>query len=91
MMNLPLNCAILKYFTKVDTPSSADDVIDALKADYGDFKAFKKKEVMNVLLTGVVNGFLQEERYELDKGGNVTIWYKANQEGRDLINHYLPD
>ena len=38
----PLNFAILKYFTKVDE-ACADDVIEALKPEYGNFRMLKKK------------------------------------------------
>ena len=91
MNNLPLNCAILKCFTIYDKPLCAEDIMEVLKDDYGDFRMFRKKEVMSVLMTGVVNGFLQEDRYELDKNGEAIIWYIANQEGKDTINNYLPD
>ncbi|EKN40668.1 hypothetical protein CFSAN001627_18008, partial [Clostridium botulinum CFSAN001627] len=46
----PLNYAILKYFTKV-SEACADDVIKALKGQYGNFKALNKKAVINALLT----------------------------------------
>ncbi len=38
----PLNYAILKYFTKV-SEACADDVIKALKGQYGNFKGSKQK------------------------------------------------
>ena len=41
----PLNYAILKYFTKI-TEASADEVIDALKGEYGKFKALNTKAVI---------------------------------------------
>ena len=38
----PLNYAILKYFTKVDK-ASAKDVVEALKPEYGSFRALNEK------------------------------------------------
>ena len=53
----PLNYAILKYFTKI-TEASADEVIDALKGEYGKFKALNKKAVIESLMTAEANGLL---------------------------------
>ena len=41
---MPLNYAILNYFTTVKR-ACADDVIEALKPEYGNFKALRKAEV----------------------------------------------
>ena len=56
----PLNYAILKYFTKVEE-ASADDVIRALKPEYGEFKALNKKAVIEALMTAEANGLLAEK------------------------------
>ncbi len=50
----PLNFAILKYFTTVKE-ACADDVIEALKPQYGNFKALKKKAVIEALMTAEAN------------------------------------
>ena len=47
---LPLNYAILKYFTTVER-ACADDVIAALAPEYGHFKALRKPEVIEALMT----------------------------------------
>ena len=41
----PLNYAILKYFTTINE-ACADDVIEALKGQYGNFKALRKPAVV---------------------------------------------
>lgn len=88
-MKLPLNFAIIKYFTSVQE-GCADDVMGALRADYGDFKMFNKKDIYETLFTAEINGFLKETRYELD-GDNLKVYYQAHEEGREIINKYLPD
>ena len=66
----PLNYAILKYFTKVDK-ASAKDVVEALKPEYGSFRALNEKAVLEALLTGVENGLLEEAGHTLDENNNV--------------------
>ena len=89
-MKLPLNFAIIKYFVSVDE-GCADDVMDALKADYGNFRMFTRQDIYETLFTAEINGFLKETRYELAKDGNLKVYYKAPPEGRAVINKYIPD
>ena len=89
-MKLPLNLAIIKYFTTVKE-ACADDVIDALKADYGDFKMLNRKAIYESLFTAEINGFLKETRYELASGGNLKVYYHAPPGGKETINKYIPD
>lgn len=86
----PLNYAILKYFTKVDE-ACADDVIEALKGEYGNFKALKKKAVINALLTAEANGLIEETKFDLDKNRELKVYYHAHEEGAATINKYIPD
>ncbi|MBE6035813.1 hypothetical protein [Aminipila sp.] len=84
----PLNFAILKYFTTVKE-ACADDVIEALRGEYGDFKALKKPAVVEAIMTGEANGLLEETRYELDSKGELKVYYRAHKEGADTINTYI--
>ncbi|CAM2798762.1 hypothetical protein HAHI6034_00085 [Hathewaya histolytica] len=86
----PLNYAILKYFTKVDE-ACADDVIEALKGEYGNFKALKKKAVINALLTAEANGLIEETRFDLDGNKQLRVYYHAHAEGAATINKYIED
>jgi len=88
-MKKPLNFAILKYFTTVDE-ACADDVIAALKPEYGKFRMLNQKAVLEALFTGQTNGFLTESRYEM-VNGELKIYFKAPPEGRDTINKYIPN
>jgi len=86
----PLNYAILKYFTTVDE-ASADDVMQALKEDYGHYKHFNKSSIVESLMTAVTNGLLEESRYELDENGEVRVYFRAHEEGKNTINKYIQD
>jgi len=85
---MPLNYAILKYFTKVNE-ACADDVINALKGEYGSFKALKKKAVITALMTAEANGLIEETRFQLDKSGELKVYYHAHEEGATTINKYI--
>ncbi|WP_312648471.1 hypothetical protein [Aminipila sp.] len=84
----PLNYAILKYFTTIKE-ASADDVIEALKAQYGNFKALRKPAVVEALMTAEANGLLEETRYEFDQNKELRVFYHAHKEGADTINSYI--
>lgn len=86
----PLNYAILKYFTKVEE-ACAEDVIEALKGEYGSFKALNRKDVVTALMTAEANGLLEETRFELDKNGELRVYYHAHAEGAETINKYIKD
>ena len=86
----PLNYAILKYFTKVNE-ACADDVINALKGEYGSFSALKKPAVIEAIMTGEANGLLEETRYDTDEKGELRVYYHAHEEGAATINSYIPD
>ncbi len=86
----PLNYAILKYFTKINE-ACADDVINALKVEYGNFKALKKKAVITAFMTAEANGLIEETRFELDKNGELRVYYRAHEDGAATINKYIKD
>lgn len=86
----PLNYAILKYMTKAGTVST-DDVMAALKDQYGSFKAFNKNDVLTALLTAEVNGLIEETGYDLDNSGQVRVFFRAHEEGAATINKYISD
>ena len=86
----PLNYAILKYFTKV-TEACADDVMDALRDEYADFKAFTKDAMISAIMTAEANGLLDETRFDMDANNELRVYYRAHEEGAATINHYIKD
>lgn len=85
----PLNFAILKHFTTVEE-ACAEDVIEALKGEYGSFKALKRPAVIEAIMTAEANGLLEETRFELVQG-ELRVYYRAHEEGAAAINKYIPD
>lgn len=85
---LPLNYAILKHLTNVEE-ACTDDVMLALQDQYGHFKAFNKKEVLNALMTAAANGLLEEKRFDLTKDNEVKVYFYAPEDGRTTINKYI--
>ncbi len=86
----PLNYAILKHFTKTEV-SCADDVMEALKGEYSHFKAFNKESIISALMTAEANGLIEEKSFDMDKSGDLRIYYHANAEGAATINNYIKD
>ncbi|MDY2671155.1 MAG: hypothetical protein SOV71_06335 [Anaerovoracaceae bacterium] len=87
---LPLNYAIIKYFTTVDE-ACADDVIAALQADYGNYKAFKKNQVVEALMTLNSNGVIEESGFDEDENGDLRVYYHTTPDSLEVINKYIPD
>lgn len=85
---MPLNYAILKYFTTVER-ACADDVITALKPEYGHFKGLRKPKVIEALMTAEKNALLEEAGYDLDDKGELRVYYKAGPESRATIKRYI--
>lgn len=84
----PLNYAILKHFVEVGE-ACAEDIMDALKDQYGHFKMFKKDAVIAAIMTAEANGLLEETRFELDSSKNLRVYYHAHEEGAETINKYI--
>ncbi len=86
----PLNYAILKHFTKVEE-ACASDVMEVLKGEYSNFKAFKKDSVISAIMTAEANGLLEETKFDMDSNNELRVYYRASDEGADTINQYIKD
>ncbi|CAM3500046.1 hypothetical protein [Parendozoicomonas haliclonae] len=84
----PLNYAMLKHFTTVPE-ACVQDVMEALKPQYGDFKAFQKDSMISAIMTAAANGLLEESRFELDDQNELRVYYRAHEEGAATINTYI--
>ena len=85
---IPLNYAILKLFTRVEE-ACADCVMDALRNQYGGYKAFKKPAIISALMTAEANGLIEETRFDLDDNNELRVYYRAHEEGAATINRYI--
>ncbi|WP_067516292.1 hypothetical protein [Endozoicomonas ascidiicola] len=84
----PLNYAVLKYFTTVPD-ACIQDVMEALKDEYGDFKAFQQDQLISACMTAEANGLLEESRFELDNNNELRVYFRAHEEGAATINKYI--
>lgn len=87
-MKLPLNYAILLYFTKHEE-GDADSVIEELKPDYGHYRAFSRPGVVEAIMTAKENGILEELRAELGDGDVLRLWYRLSDYGKELIERFM--
>lgn len=87
-MSRPLNYAMLKYFTTVDE-ASVDDVMDALKGEYSNRRAFTREEMTSALMTAEKNGLIEEARIDLDDKDELLVYYHATDEQKQSINSYI--
>ena len=86
----PLNYAILKYFTRVEE-GSVEEVMNDLKKEYSTHRAFNKNSISHALMTAEANGLIEEKSFELDKNGELLIFYRANEESKKTINSFIKD
>ena len=42
-------------------------------------------------MTAKANGLLDESRFELDDAGQLQVYYKVNDYGRQMINAFIRD
>ncbi|MEF2825491.1 MAG: hypothetical protein U0N74_09445 [Peptococcaceae bacterium] len=87
---MPLNFAILKYFTMHER-ASADDVIVALTPSYGKMRGLRKSAVVSTLMTAEKNGLLVEDGVTLDTNEELVVYYRTTEESRRVILHYIDE
>ncbi|MDO4281421.1 MAG: hypothetical protein Q4C56_07315 [Peptococcaceae bacterium] len=85
---MPLNYAILDYFTHTDR-ACADEIIAALAPRYGKMRGLRKAAVIDALMTAEKNGLIEEDGCDLDDGDDLRVYYKASEEGRATIRKYV--
>ena len=86
---LPLRFRVLHYISTVDK-ASADEIMKALKPEYGTEKQFTKKVFVDHLLDMKANFIIDDNDVALDNKGELVIYYSINDEGRRLLKKYLP-
>jgi len=85
---MPLYYAIVKHFMDGEDHCAAD-VIAALEPQYGGYKLLTKRDVEEALDTAKENGLLDETTCDLDDNGDLRIFYRVNDFGRDMIDRYI--
>ena len=84
----PLNYAILKLFENGDT-YDASEVMDILRDEYGRFRMFKKKNIIESLMSAEKNFILEQSYFELDDNKELCIYYTATEYGEGMIKNYI--
>ena len=84
----PMNYAILKLFESGDT-MDAEDVMVVLRGEYGKFRAFKKANIVESLMSAEKNFILEQTHYDLDDAGELHIYYKATENGKGMIKSFI--
>ncbi len=85
---MPLYYAIIKHFMD-EKEYCAQDVIDSLAPNYSNYKLLNRKDVEEALATAKENGLLEESNYDLDNEGNLRIYYRVTEFGKEMIGKYL--
>jgi hypothetical protein len=86
---LPLRFRMLHYISTVDE-ACADDIMQALRPEYGTEKQFTKTVFVEHLLDMKANFVIDDNDVILDDKGKLVIYYSINDEGRNLLKKYLP-
>ena len=87
---MPLYYAIIAHFMD-DGSYCAEDVIDALRDDYEGYKLLTVPDVGEALATAKENGLLDEVDCDLGGDGNLRIFYRMSEFGRDMVMRYIGD
>ena len=85
---IPLYYAILKHFMDGEQ-DSAEGVVAELEPLYGGYKLLTLKDVGEALDTAKENGLLDEVHCDLNERGELRIFYRVNDFGRDMIDRYI--
>ncbi len=86
---LPLRFRLLHYISTVDK-TCADEIMQALKPEYGTEKQFAKEVFVEHLLDLKANFVIDDNEVRLDDKGELVIYYSINEEGKRLLKKYLP-
>lgn len=86
---LPLRFRMLHYISTVDK-TCADEIMKALKSEYGTEKQFTKGVFVEHLMDMKANFVIDDNEVELDNKGELVIYYSINEEGQRLLKKYLP-
>lgn len=86
---LPFRARLLDYMSKVDE-ASPQKAMEDLREEYGHKKYFTKEKVIEDFLSMQANEQVVQTSARFDKDGELEVFYKITDIGRDLINKYLP-
>ncbi|SMC70298.1 hypothetical protein [Sporomusa malonica] len=86
---LPLRFRMLHYISTVDK-TNVDEIMKALKPEYGTEKQFTKEVFVEHLMDLKANFVIDDNDVVLDNKGELVVYYSINDEGNRLLKKYLP-
>ena len=86
---LPLRFRMLHYISTVGK-TCAEEMMKALKPEYGTEKQFTKEVFIEHLLDMKANFVIDDNDVLLDDKGELVIYYSISDEGKRLLKTYLP-
>ena len=86
---LPLRFRILHYIASVDR-ACADDIMQALRPEYGMEKQFKKEVIVDHLFSMKANFVIDDNDVSINDKNELLIYYSINEEGSRLLKKYFP-
>lgn len=86
--SLPLYYAILRHF-EGGAADNAGGVIRALRPVYGGYKLLTPAAVGEALATAKENDLLDEVGSDLGDAGELRVWYRMNDFGREMVERYI--
>lgn len=87
MNKLPIKFFILREFKNEKTYSNIQ-ILDNIKDIYGREKQCNIRVITDHILSLKANGLLDEVDYNFNKKGEIEVFYKISDEGKDMINKY---
>ena len=87
---LPLRFRLLHFLSTVDK-ANVDQLMDGLRADYGNESQFTKAKFKNHALSMKANAVIDEVELGVTPDGELDVYYCINDEGRKLLASYLPE
>lgn len=88
-MLLPARMAVLNYLNKVKD-ASIDEIMTAMKPQYGGEGQFTKKMYLNHAMALEANGMCELAGYGLDENNELSMRFAINEAGCDAVGKYVP-
>lgn len=89
MTLLPLRFRLLQFLSTVEK-ANVDQMMEALKEEYGTESQFTRPRFKNHALSMMANAVIDEAELTVTEDGELDIFYCINDEGRKLLRIYLP-
>jgi DNA-binding PadR family transcriptional regulator len=87
-MLLPARTAVLNYLYEVKN-ADISQIMEALKPLYGGERQFSKKLYTDHVMSLEANGLVNISSYDLDKDGELRVYYEINDDGRSAVDKYV--